>query len=250
MGERCDPFHKFLLVNEGSTQIYSKDCKLFDLAPHHVFFVPAHTAHSLKDLFPTSLLLLCLAPEFPKQLNTFQPVWENLTHLMNHPVLPSGLITQKIEYLWRKGISEQESSSFSKPLSLQLLAMEIMVTLVRAARFPRKENPRQRITQFLELLDTEYYENWDVQRAANMVQLSRRRFSDYFKETTGHSFVEMLTRIRIEKSKELMRIGEFSIAGAGFSSGFNDLSHFYRTFKKYAGVTPGEWLRQQGDPPE
>lgn len=244
MPERADPFHKFFLVNEGQTRLHLRGEHFEDLHASHIFFVPALTTHHLEDRRPTSLLILCLDPEFPKLLRSFHPVWEQSLLHLNKPVLPSGIIAHRLDSLWRRGIREQETPSAHRPLHHQLLAMEIIVTLVRAARYPRKEDPRQRIRQFLELLEAEFFENWNVERAASMVQLSRRRFSDYFREITGQSFVEKLTAIRIEKAKDLMQMGEYSIAGAGFSSGFNDLSHFYRTFKKHTGLAPGEWLRK------
>lgn len=245
MGERSDPFHKFFLVNEGRIALHLGGRPSTRVESQMIFFVPAHIGHRLEDLATASLLILCVNESFPRTLSTFQPVWSSLLTGFQQPILPSGLLTQKIEGLWRKGIHEQERAGTFTPINHQILAMDIMVNLVHATQFPRKSDPRHRVTQLEELLQSDYYENWSVERAANLVQLSRRRFSDYFKEITGKSFIERLTEIRLEKARQLMRVGEYSIAGAGFSSGFNDLSHFYRTFKKHTGLTPGEWLRQQ-----
>lgn len=247
MQERMDPFHKFFLVNEGRMKLHLGESQPFEVGPHTVFLVQAETGHQLVDLSPTSLLILCVHKDFPQLLPNLNPVWSSLTEHLQEPVLPSSLLTQRIDSLWRRGINEQGTDTRFTPINHQLLAMELMVALVQATRFPRKNDPKQRVAQLQELLEAEYFDQWTVEKAATMVQLSRRRFSDYFKQITEKSFIEYLTDIRIQKAKQLMRIGEYSISGAGFSSGFNDLSHFYRTFKKQIGLTPGEWLRQQED---
>lgn len=247
MQERSDPFHKFFLVNEGRLKLHLGESEPFEVGPHTVFLVPAGIGHQLVDRTPTSLMILCVENSFQNLLPNLSPVWTALTKHLQEPVLPSSLLTQRIDSLWRRGINEQEIESKFTPINHQLLAMELMVALVQATRFPRKNDPKLRVAQLQELLEAEYYDQWTVEKAATMVQLSRRRFSDYFKQITRKSFVEYLTDIRIQKAKQLMRIGEYSISGAGFSSGFNDLSHFYRTFKKQERLTPGEWLRQQED---
>ncbi len=245
MSRRTDSFHKLLLVKEGELSLLQEGQASRILAADSVAYVPAGTVHQLQDSSPASLLILCLNPNFPECLASCRPVWSELVAALKEPLVPSGVLLQRIETAWRKGIRQQGVEGVYRPLSLQLQAMEIMVTLVRAAHYPRKTDPRMRIRQLLRLMEEEYSEAWDIERAAKMVSMSRRRFSDYFREIAGQPFVEKLTRIRLERAMEFMRSGEYSIAGSGFSAGFNDLSHFYRVFKKHLKKTPGEWLKQQ-----
>lgn len=245
MSRRSDPFYKFLLVRQGEVKLEVGDREPCSLEADTIAYVPAGVGHTLEDATPASLLILCLTPSFPERMETCKPVWTELERGMQRPLVPSGLLSQKIETAWRKGIREQGFRASFSPLSVQLQALEILVSLVRALHYPRKTDPRLRIQQLLQLMDEEYSEHWDIERAAKLVNLSRRRFSDCFREIAGRPFVERLTRIRLEKACEFMRSGEFSIAGAGFSAGFNDLSHFYRVFKKYMQQTPGEWLKGQ-----
>ncbi|MGH7957849.1 MAG: helix-turn-helix domain-containing protein [Opitutaceae bacterium] len=41
-----------------------------------------------------------------------------------------------------------------------------------------------------------------------------------------------------------MKTGEQSVIGVVFSSGFNDLSRFYRHFRQRFGAPPKTWARQ------
>jgi AraC-like DNA-binding protein len=71
--------------------------------------------------------------------------------------------------------------------------------------------------------------------------MSRRHFSKLFRAVTGHSFLEELTSLRMRHAAVLLRAGTHSVLGAAFSSGYGDLSHFYRLFRAYHGKPPGAW---------
>lgn len=62
-----------------------------------------------------------------------------------------------------------------------------------------------------------------------------------FKEYTSKTVVDYVNEQRIERAAAQMMRG--SITEAAFNSGFNDLSYFCKTFKKYKGITPSEYKR-------
>ena len=92
------------------------------------------------------------------------------------------------------------------------------------------------------------YEPVSAREAAERCGLSPRRFSEVFRERAGMSFVEYLNRQRVAYAKE--RLAETGhVAYACFESGFQDLAYFYRVFRKYAGLTPGQYIAErQGEP--
>ena len=68
------------------------------------------------------------------------------------------------------------------------------------------------------------------------VNISPYYFSKIFKEETGENFIEYLTRIRMEKAKELLKKPEISVKEAGVQSGYTDPNYFSRIFKKQTGM--------------
>lgn len=78
----------------------------------------------------------------------------------------------------------------------------------------------------------------DVSRTVN---ISPYYFSKIFKEDTGEGFVEYLTRIRMEKAKELLMTTECSMKEICSLVGYADPNYFSRSFKKNVGVTPTEY---------
>lgn len=78
------------------------------------------------------------------------------------------------------------------------------------------------------------------------VNISPYYFSKIFKEETGENFIEYLTRIRMEKAKELLKKPEISVKEAGVQSGYTDPNYFSRIFKKQTGMTPSEYKTRYG----
>lgn len=77
------------------------------------------------------------------------------------------------------------------------------------------------------------------------VDISPYYFSKLFKEETGENFIEYITRIRIEKAKELLMETSYSMKEICAQVGYSDPNYFSRSFKKNVGVTPTEYKEQQ-----
>ena len=56
--------------------------------------------------------------------------------------------------------------------------------------------------------------------------------------------VDYLNRQRIEEACLQLAATDDSITEIAYRNGFNDLSYFIRTFKKYKGMTPGKYKRR------
>ena len=76
---------------------------------------------------------------------------------------------------------------------------------------------------------------------ANLVQISPYYFSRLFKQSTGTTPHNYVTKCRIEKAKQLLKRQDLSIAYISQQVGFNDQSHFSKIFCKIVGVTPKKY---------
>lgn len=87
----------------------------------------------------------------------------------------------------------------------------------------------------------------DISRddVADVACLSPSHFSRVVKQTFGHSFTDLLARMRVEKSRELLSRTEKSLIRICLDCGFSDQSYFTKVFQKYTGRTPGEYRRSQ-----
>jgi transcriptional regulator GlxA family with amidase domain len=69
--------------------------------------------------------------------------------------------------------------------------------------------------------------------------------SRMFKEVTGFSFVHYLNLIRVKEAQRLLQRTEMKITDVALSVGFDNFSHFGKTFKSITQTTPREYRKQQ-----
>lgn len=77
------------------------------------------------------------------------------------------------------------------------------------------------------------------------LNISTSYFSTIFKETTGGTFLEFLSRIRMEKAKELLEQTTLKNYEIAEMVGFSDPHYFSISFKKMTGKTPTEYAREK-----
>ena len=67
-----------------------------------------------------------------------------------------------------------------------------------------------------------------------------------FKDAYGLSIKDYLTDLRMQKAQLLLRDEANTISEVAAQVGFDNFSYFSTQFKKYTGLTPNEWKRQNG----
>src|SRR5262249_21940724 len=78
-------------------------------------------------------------------------------------------------------------------------------------------------------------------------RLSVAHFARGFKRTLGEPPNAYLTRLRLERARNLMLFSDLSLAEVARACGFADQAHFSRRFRQRTGQSPGAWRREQGD---
>ena len=80
---------------------------------------------------------------------------------------------------------------------------------------------------------------------AEHVYVSQWHLSKLLNRETGQSFFDLLSGMRISRAKELLADPAIRIHEIAEKTGFSDVAHFSRSFKKIMGCTPGEYRNQQ-----
>lgn len=89
-------------------------------------------------------------------------------------------------------------------------------------------------------------EQLTLEDVARYTGFSPTYFSKIFKEELSCTFNTYLNRVRIDRGKSLLLNGALSISEICYMVGFQDESYFIKVFRKYIGVTPGQFRRRQG----
>ncbi|MBK8902947.1 MAG: response regulator transcription factor [Anaerolineaceae bacterium] len=80
-----------------------------------------------------------------------------------------------------------------------------------------------------------------LNEVAATVNLSPSHFSVVFGRETGESFKDYLTRVRIERAKELLRTTSMKCSEVAYQSGYNDPHYFSYVFRKSTGLPPQQF---------
>lgn len=80
-----------------------------------------------------------------------------------------------------------------------------------------------------------------VVQLAAMCGITPEYFRSIFQSFYGVSPIKYINRLKMEHASELLSSGMYSVTEAATLSGYNDLSHFSREFKKIYGVKPTEY---------
>ena len=90
------------------------------------------------------------------------------------------------------------------------------------------------------LLQVQLY--WRMLRdVAEHVALSNNHFCTVFSQEMGETFIEYLTRLRMERAKEHLKTTELSSGEIAELIGYNDPHYFRYLFKRHVGLNPRDY---------
>lgn len=85
----------------------------------------------------------------------------------------------------------------------------------------------------------------DVAKAVNT---STFYFCKLFKKATGLNFTDYVSRVRVEKAKNLLLNPNARVSEVAYEVGFQSLTHFNRVFRKIVGESPTEYRKRLAHP--
>lgn len=97
----------------------------------------------------------------------------------------------------------------------------------------------------LSILQKRYAEHLTIEDIAREVHLSANYLSVRFKQETGETILDCLTRTRMEHARALLSRGEMTVYQVAEASGYTDAAYFTRMFKRECGMTPAEYRRRR-----
>ncbi|MNH94918.1 HTH-type transcriptional regulator YesS [compost metagenome] len=98
----------------------------------------------------------------------------------------------------------------------------------------------QLIQKVIRYIEDNYHFDLSLDQCAQICGLSPHYLSKLFKKTMDISFIEYLTKHRIERAIELLRTSDLSVSDIAEKVGYQT-KNFIRVFKKHVGVTPGQY---------
>ncbi len=100
------------------------------------------------------------------------------------------------------------------------------------------------IVEALYYMESTYLEPPSLAQVAKHLNVSREHLSRLFKQTVGIAFSEYQNRIRLRHAIEYLQKPELSIQKISELSGFSNSNYMCDVFKKYYGVSPTAYRKE------
>lgn len=199
------------------------------------------------------LLVMVFSPEFvAEKLSVFdseylKPFVERGSNFKNR-IGKEETVSHEIRKSIREIYKESEEKREGYRLMIKANVLRILTVLIRAYQdesksgemLKEKKNAMKRLEQAFAYIDSHYCEKITLDEVAASAFMSSNYFSSYFRKVTNISFSDYVTRLRIMHARELLRDTDKSVTEIALACGFNNISNFYRLYKKHIGKPPGE----------
>lgn len=129
-------------------------------------------------------------------------------------------------------LNELANSKEMKVLNAEGFAMETEV----------KDNDR--INVVFNHVKSNFKEEITLEEIANMVSMTIPSFCRYFKKITNKTFTQFVNEYRLVHASKLLAEQSLSITEVCFESGFNNFSHFNKSFKTFTGQNPSQYRNE------
>jgi len=99
------------------------------------------------------------------------------------------------------------------------------------------------LSDAMRYINENYNRNLTLESVAQHVYISPFYLSHMFKEELGFTFLEYLTKLRIEEAKKLLMEKDMTIIEVASEVGYEDAGYFSKVFKKYTGISPAQYRK-------
>ena len=238
---RTHPFYKLVYVLSGKGKFFLGR-EAADFAAGDVIVVRPGTRNKIEDdpASASSLYVCCVAesllsfdPQLSKQLTT--RLFQRDGHFAN-----------RVASILRRMVHAQDSDSPSRSVAMVAEAMKLVHAVCeRSQKTKRNEkeggDDRVVIKRYVDSLPSHFFDESSIDAAADQLGIARRTFTQLFIDITGETWLNHTRRLAVEHAQRRLRQTNLPITSVAFECGFNDLSTFYRQFKKQCGMAPGAY---------
>ncbi len=228
---------ELIFVTGGSLQVIQND-KKYTARQGELIIINSSSIHFLKTIAPVSTYA-CLIPD----LTFCKSFGLSVDEIHFQPIVTSPIVCD----LFQKIITEFQ---LQLPLQKQMLKATIMALMTELCRhhagpaastnIKQNENHIKIIQTALLYMKQHANEPISTEDVAKHLGFSKHYFCRLFKELTSYSPVYYLNLLRCCNAQNKLAEGQESVREIALLCGFENISYFTRTYKKYMGILPSE----------
>jgi AraC-like DNA-binding protein len=154
----------------------------------------------------------------------------------------------EVERLLTQMLTECKERCSHWDTAVRHMLTELLIRIHRtdlAAQNPPSSHPmHQKVSEIASYIQRHYKQRLSLEDTAARFFISPAYLSRIFLKLTGLHFSEYIRVVRIRESQHLLRTTKLKVQAIAEQVGFEHISHFNKTFKKIAGVSPLHYREQ------
>ncbi|HEX4262952.1 MAG TPA: helix-turn-helix domain-containing protein [Verrucomicrobiae bacterium] len=173
-----------------------------------------------------------------------RPVESRLLPNTGNTAVPVRLGDRLIGFLQTGSVEGNQGKQHDGVVKLLAIFAQHLSLLSNQVVVQQENSEPPAIMRAKEFIHQHQTEDLSLGQVAKAVNMSTFYFCKMFKKVTGINFTDYLSRVRIEKSKNLLLNPNLRVSEIAFEVGFQSLTHFNRVFKRILGQSPTEYRAQ------
>lgn len=105
----------------------------------------------------------------------------------------------------------------------------------------RRTGEQECVQRAIRYIHMHYAEPLTLSRLADEAHLSESYFSTLFKKRCGYGFREYLTKVRVDRARELLEKTGMGVTEIAEAAGFDTQSYFSKVFRRRTGLSPSDY---------
>ncbi len=228
------------------------DDSSYSLKSHDILLIPPRKIHKLNYPQPCNYIRYVFYFTHEHIENAFGPaLYKKAIHFFqNSGCYQLSLSAQEYIHLNRVFQNMHECRQEPSYKSRELISFYASIILQEIYLISEKRpgvNQEQRslnpVAQILRYINEHYHQNITLEILEEEFYLNKSYICRIFHRTMGISLINYLQCKRILEAQQLLLNTDLPIIEISMESGFNNVQHFYRVFKKITGLTPKEYKK-------
>ncbi|MCY3046399.1 AraC family transcriptional regulator [Aerococcus urinae] len=151
---------------------------------------------------------------------------------------------QLIDYEDKKSeLAEDEKETILQML-IQMLFTRIYFQQKNLFALKSEFTNEEKIHWLKKYIDNYYTKDISLDHLSNLISMNKYYMIRLFSEAFSASPIDYLIKVRIDKTKQLLKATNFSISHVGILVGFGSASYFSKMFKRLNGISPSQYRKE------
>jgi len=245
------PFARIYMVESGSATVIMPD-SAYTIKPGFLYLVPAFVTHSYENYGNFTLYYIHIYDEqniFDRLNFPFEVIANELDEMLVRRLLainPGRELNRSDPSAYdnfptlMQNIVRNDQFPFYTVIETKGILLQLFSRFLEKASF-KKEITDKRIIKVLRYIRENINKNITIEDLSSICYLTNDHFIRLFKKEMQCTPIQYINQKKIERAQLMLIVDDKSIKDIVYELAFENLSYFYRLFKKMTGISPNQY---------